>query len=91
MNAVIYPVYFHRNFERRWATRMAGAEPRRFPRNGADTYACGNVVGAPRSLGHSPIGITHRNRGGPRGDLIGWQSKRRDIHDPAISESQPKL
>jgi hypothetical protein len=65
MNAVIYPVYFHRNFERRWATRMAGTEPRRFPRKDADTYACGNIVGAPRSFGHSPIGITDKNRDAP--------------------------
>ena len=91
MNAVIYPVYFHRNFERRWATRMAEAEPRRLRREGTDTCECGNVVGVPRSFGHLPIGITHENRGGPRVDPISWQSKRRDIHDPAISESQPKL
>jgi len=59
MNAVIYPVYFHRNFERRWATRMAEAEPRRLRREGTDTCECGNVVGVPRSFGHLPIGITH--------------------------------
>jgi hypothetical protein len=85
MNAIIYPVYFHRNFERRWATRMTGLEPRRSRPEGADTCACRNVVGE----GVQPAGecavraedalIRELHRGS--------QSKRRDIHDPAISES----
>jgi hypothetical protein len=28
MSAIIYPVHFQRNFERRWATRIAGMKPR---------------------------------------------------------------
>jgi hypothetical protein len=47
MNAIIYPIDFHRDFERRWATRMAGAKPRRSRREGTDTCECGNVVTAP--------------------------------------------
>ena len=57
MNAIIYPVHFHRDFERRWATRMAGAKPRRSRREGRDTCECGNIVTAPSGSSYSPSGV----------------------------------
>ena len=57
MNAIIYPLYLHRDFERRWATRMAGVESGRSQPRGADTCECGNVVGAAHGFSRSPAGI----------------------------------
>jgi hypothetical protein len=47
LNAIDYPVHIQRTFERRWATRVATAKPRRSRTEGTDTCECGNVVGAP--------------------------------------------
>jgi hypothetical protein len=46
MNAIIYPVRFHRNFERRWATRMA-AELRRSRSEGTETFECERSLALP--------------------------------------------
>jgi len=47
MSAIIYPIHSQRNFERRWATRMAGAKARLSRSEGGDACECGNVVTAP--------------------------------------------
>jgi hypothetical protein len=60
MSAIICPVHFHRDFERRWATRMAGGNPRRSRREGTDTCECGNVVTAPSGSSHSPAGVINK-------------------------------
>ena len=51
MNAIIYPVHFHRNFERLWEKRVAGLVPRHSPSEGTDTCGQGNVIGACGDLG----------------------------------------
>ena len=58
MNAIIYPVHFHRNFERLWEKRVAGLVPRHSPSEGTDTCGQGNVIGACGDLGNSPTGVT---------------------------------
>jgi hypothetical protein len=60
MNAIMYPVHFHLNFESRWATRMAGVEPRRSRSEGTDTCECGNVVTAPCASSYSPAGVINK-------------------------------
>jgi hypothetical protein len=62
MNAIIYPAYLHQDFERRWATRMAGVKPRRARNEDTDTCACGNVVAASRGLGYLRTGVIGRWR-----------------------------
>jgi hypothetical protein len=61
MNAIIYPLYLHRDFERRWATRMAGVESVRSRPRGTVTCECGNVVGATHGFSRSPAGA-HQSR-----------------------------
>jgi transcription elongation factor Elf1 len=57
MNSLIYPLHFHRQFERRWAARMADDQDRRSPSQGTDTcIACGHVVIAPSTSTHLPTG-----------------------------------
>lgn len=60
MSAIIYPVHFQRNFERRWATRMAGMKPRLSRSEGTEALECENVVTAPGDSGAildvAPIG-----------------------------------
>jgi hypothetical protein len=51
MNAIIYPIHFQRNFERRWATRIAGVKPRLSRSEGGNDYERGNVVTAPCDFG----------------------------------------
>jgi hypothetical protein len=70
MNAVIYPVHFHRNFERRLLRRMAGLEPRRSRSEGTDTCERGNVVGALGDSSNSPTGVINEWRWRPvTGDM----------------------
>lgn len=47
MNAIIYPAYLHQDFERRWATRMAGVKPRQARGGDSDTCTCGDAVALP--------------------------------------------
>jgi hypothetical protein len=54
MSAIIYPVHFQRNFERRWATRMAGMKPHLSRSEGAEACECENVVAAPGDPGAIP-------------------------------------
>lgn len=57
MSALIYPVHFHRQFERRWAARAADDRDRRSPPQGTDTCtACGDIVTAPSGSTHLPTG-----------------------------------
>jgi len=57
MNVLIYPLHLHRQFERRWAARMAGDQHRRSPPQGTDTCsACGHVVTAPSKSTYLPTG-----------------------------------
>ena len=57
MSAPIYPLHFHRQFERRWAARAADDQDRRSPSQGTDKCtACGHVVTAPSSSTHLPTG-----------------------------------
>jgi len=58
MNAIIYPVHFHRNLERLWEKRVAALVPRHSPSEGTDTCGQGNVIGACGDLGNSPTGVT---------------------------------
>lgn len=55
MNALIYPLHLHRQFERRWAARATG--DRRSPPQGTDTCTTsGHVVTAPSGSTHLPTG-----------------------------------
>ena len=54
MNAPIYPIHLRREFERRWASRMACGEARRSPAKGTATCICGDTVTAPSSSTYSP-------------------------------------
>ena len=55
MSAILYPVHFQRNFERRWARRMAGSAPRRSP---SDTLLPANATmpGVPSDPANAPTG-----------------------------------
>jgi hypothetical protein len=57
MNALVYPLHFHRRFERRWAAQATGDQSRRSPPQGTDTCTkCGHVVTAPSRSTHLPTG-----------------------------------
>jgi len=57
MNVLIYPLHFHRQFERRWAARVADDWNRRSPVQGTDTCTtCGHVVTAPSASTRLPTG-----------------------------------
>jgi hypothetical protein len=57
MTALIYPLYFHRQFERRWAARAVDDQERRSPSQGQDICTvCGHVVTAPSTSTHLPTG-----------------------------------
>jgi len=57
MNALIYPLHFHRRFEPRWATRVISDQKRRSPPQGTDACTtCGHVVTAPSRSTHLPSG-----------------------------------
>jgi len=62
LNAIIYPAHIHRTFERRWATRMAAAAPRRSRSEGTDTCECGNVATARCGSSYSRAGATNQWR-----------------------------
>ena len=47
MNAIIYPIHFQRNFERRWATRIAAVKPRLSRSEGRDACKYPSLVTAP--------------------------------------------
>ena len=54
---LIYPLHFHRQFERRWSAKAANDQDRRSPSHGTDTCtACGHVVTAPSRSTHLPTG-----------------------------------
>jgi hypothetical protein len=57
MSALIYPLHFHRQFERRWSAKAANDRDRRSPTQGTDTCtACGHIVTAPSRSTHLPTG-----------------------------------
>jgi hypothetical protein len=57
MTALIYPLHFSRQFERRWSARAIHDQDRRSPSQGTDTcIACGHVVTAPSKSTHLPTG-----------------------------------
>jgi transcription elongation factor Elf1 len=57
MSALIYPLHFHRQFERRWLSKAANDQNRRSPPRGQDTCTvCGHVVTAPSTSTHLQTG-----------------------------------
>ena len=59
MSAIIYPLDFHRKFERRWAAG-AQSQQRRSPPEGTDICICGHTVIAPSRATYTPgVVINH--------------------------------
>jgi hypothetical protein len=59
MSAPIYPIHLRRDFERRWAAKMALHDARRSPPEGAATCVCGDTVTAPSSSTYSPDEVSN--------------------------------
>jgi hypothetical protein len=59
MNSPIYPIQLHRDFERRWAARMARDSSAQSPSEGTHTCVCGNSVTAPNRPTYSSVEITN--------------------------------
>lgn len=61
MNEIIYPIHFHRKFERNWASRVAREAPvRRSRPEGTDTCHCGESITAPYSSNYSPDAVVNK-------------------------------
>jgi ribosomal protein L37AE/L43A len=89
MNALIYPLHYHRQFERRWAARAASDQVRRSPVQGTDTCTtCGYVVTAPSTSTHLPTGKVvnhwHCSACGYAWDTFVNSPERKDTRSAAI-------
>lgn len=58
MNAIIYPLHFHRQFEQRWAASVT-ERFRRSPPEGTDRCVCGHTVVAPSSSTYTPDAVVN--------------------------------
>jgi hypothetical protein len=79
----IYPLHFHRRFERRWASRVVSVEPRRSPSRGTSICSCGHLVTAPVSSTYLPTGVVNEWRCSACGN--DWET----IADPGVGSTKP--
>lgn len=62
MEGLIYPIHFHRRFERLWALRFnlqANTDHRRSPAKGTDVCVCSEVITAPHASSYAPSKVSN--------------------------------